>query len=88
MEPANTMDQGSNKEINVNPRRGPLLQFKPEMLQTFYIFLGISFILILLIIYRMYKYVSYGVFNSPVINPIHLQIAFPSRRTAIRSSRR
>lgn len=32
-----------------------VLSLKPEMFQTFYIFLGISFLLILLILFRMYK---------------------------------
>ena len=32
-----------------------LLSFKPEMFQTFYVFLGISFLLIMLIVYRMFK---------------------------------
>lgn len=39
-----------SKKIGVD-----VLSFKPEMLQTFYIFLGISFALIGLIIFRMHK---------------------------------
>lgn len=38
------------RKINAN-----LLTLKPEMFQTFYVFLGISFLLIFFILFRMHK---------------------------------
>lgn len=40
------------RKINAN-----LLTLKPEMFQTFYVFLGISFLIIFLILFRMHKWV-------------------------------
>lgn len=36
-----------------------MFSFKPEMFQTFYVFLGISFLLIFLILFRMFRYLSF-----------------------------
>lgn len=43
------------RKINMN-----LLSLRPEMFQTFYVFLGISFLLIFFILFRMYRSVRVG----------------------------
>lgn len=52
-----TLKQDSAKVSEVWSRKigSNVLSLKPEMFQTFYVFLGISFLLILLIVFRMYK---------------------------------
>lgn len=52
-----TSKQDSAKVPEVWSRKigSNVLSLKPEMFQTFYVFLGISFLLILLIVFRMYK---------------------------------
>lgn len=52
-----TSKQDSAKVPEVWSRKigSNVLSLKPEMFQTFYVFLGISFLLILLTVFRMYK---------------------------------